>query len=149
MELQQLLHEKHIAINLNVSSREECIKQLASRMETTGVVINIEDYTACVLRREHEGTTGVGFKVAIPHGKASSVVKPGLAFAKLASPVDWESLDGEPVEYVFMIAVPEAQAGNEHLQILAALSRKLMHDEFRNKLASLKTTSDVYDLLKS
>ena len=147
MELADLLKEQHILLDLAAESKTDCIQKLASVMVETNVVKDLEVYKETVLKREEEGTTGVGFGVAIPHGKSSGVAFPGLAFAKLTNPIDWDSLDGEPVSHVFLIAVPEEQAGNAHLQILSTLSRKLIHEEFRNQLTEAKTISDIFNIL--
>ncbi|MNR62669.1 PTS system mannose-specific EIIBCA component [compost metagenome] len=67
----------------------------------------------------------------------------------MAEPTEWESLDDQPVSIVFLIAVPAENAGNEHLQILVALSRKLIHEDFRNSLLQAKTPAEVTEVLKS
>ncbi|WP_339063924.1 fructose PTS transporter subunit IIA [Tepidibacillus marianensis] len=149
MELSTLIKEETIALSLDASNKKEAITKLANIMTNAGYISEINVFTEAVLTREEKGSTGIGFQVAIPHGKTKGVSKPGLAFATLAHPIDWDSLDGKPVSMFFLIAVPEEQAGNEHLQILAALSRKLIHEEFRNQLMSAKTVQEVLDLIKT
>ncbi|MDC3411990.1 fructose PTS transporter subunit IIA [Aquibacillus sp. 3ASR75-11] len=148
MALTDLLKTEHVLLDIEAVSKEACIDQLTSAMEQTGVVHDADAYKRAVLKREEEGTTGIGFGVAIPHGKSSGVSQPGLAFARVTSDVDWESLDGTPVRHVFLIAVPEEQAGNEHLQILSQLSRKLMHEDFREKLQSATTIEELIGALE-
>jgi len=84
----------------------------------------------------------VGFGVAIPHGKTDAVNEPFLGFAKTKD-VEWAAPDGKPVDLVFIIGVPEAQAGDEHLRILAKLSRKLMKEEFRQLLRKANSKEDI------
>lgn len=148
MELTTLLHEKTIFLPLEVQTKEECLRKMTDGLVQAGFIIDSNIYLDAVFTRENLGSTGVGFGVAIPHGKSAGVSTAGLAFALLANPTDWQSLDGNPVSIVFLIAVPEEKAGNEHLQILAALSRKLIHEDFRDKLLAVKTADEVHRILE-
>ncbi|MFD1955563.1 PTS sugar transporter subunit IIA [Paenibacillus thailandensis] len=147
MNIQDLLHEKSILIPLAGTDKKAIISDMIDGLVASGSVSDKQQYMEAVLARESTGSTGIGFGVAIPHGKSAGVDRPGLAFAKLASPVEWQSLDGEPVKAVFMIAVPEAAAGNEHLQILIALSRKLIDSGFREKLMAVEGPEQLESLL--
>ncbi|WP_223066703.1 PTS sugar transporter subunit IIA [Paenibacillus caui] len=150
MNIHDLLTEQTIFLPLETSaSKEDIIRQMAAGFKEAGVVEDTEKYVQAVLAREQSSSTGIGFGVAIPHGKSAGVVKAGLAFAKLAEPAEWQSLDEQPVSIVFMIAVPEANVGNEHLQILVALSRKLIHEDFRNKLLHASSAEEVIDTIKN
>lgn len=146
MALADLLTKEQVLLDIEANSKENCINQLIDVFVDQGVVHDANAYKEAVLTREEEGTTGIGFGVAIPHGKSDSVSKPGLAFARVTKGLDWDSLDGSPVQIVFLIAVPETQAGDEHLRILSQLSRKLMHDDFREKLL---TTTSIDELIQS
>ncbi|MBB3108183.1 fructose-specific phosphotransferase system IIA component [Paenibacillus phyllosphaerae] len=147
MNIKELLHEQSILIPLAAASKNEVMEKLVDALVASGAVHDREAYLGALHNREATGSTGIGFRVAIPHGKSSGVTKPALAFAKLAEPIDWDSLDGQPVTGVFMIAVPEAAAGNEHLQILIAISRKLIDDEFRERLLAVEDAATLNDLL--
>lgn len=147
MDLNALINEQLISLSLDAKTKDEAIKNMADNMMKYGFVSDAGKYTDAVLAREEKGSTGVGFGIAIPHGKSEGVVKLGLGFAKLANPIDWRSLDGNPVSLFFLIAVPEENAGNEHLKILSSLSRKLIHEEFRNELQSAKTAQDIINIL--
>lgn len=147
MDLAALIYEGLISLNLDTKTKEETIQRMAEKMQQTGSISDINQYMKAVLDRESKGSTGVGFHVAIPHGKSNSVERPTLAFSKLLNPIDWQSLDGEPVTLVFLIAVPEEDTSNEHLKILSTLSRKLIHEEFRNELHTAKTEQDIMNIL--
>ena len=149
MQLTEIIAKEIIQLSLAVQTKEECIARMAEQMVKAGVITNKETFVQTVLEREQKGTTGVGFGVAITHGKSGGVARPALGFAKLAQPIDWQSLDGEPVSMVFIIAVPAEQAGNEHLQILAAISRQLMHEEFRSRLQEAGSPEDVMRVLET
>lgn len=149
MDISNLLNKDSIFIGLDAADRNECLDILIEGMNKAGKISNKSVYLDAVLERERKGSTGVGFGVAIPHGKSDGVAKPGLAFARLTKPIDWNSLDGKPVEIVFLIGVPEKDAGDEHIKILVAISRKLIHEEFRQKLLNVKTSEDVIEILRS
>ncbi|WP_277674463.1 PTS sugar transporter subunit IIA [Piscibacillus halophilus] len=148
MNLAEILKEENVLLDIEADSKENAIDQLIQSMEKTGVVNDAATYKETVLKREEEGTTGIGFGVAIPHGKSSGVNNAGLAFARLTKEVDWQSLDGNPVTSVFLIAIPEEQAGKEHLQILSQLSRKLIHEDFRNQLKTASTKQELIATLE-
>lgn len=92
-----------------------------------------------MLDRESLTTTGVGFRIAIPHGKTDAVREASVAFARLAKPIDWEAMDGKPVDTVFQLTVPDNSKGDAHLQLLSALSRRLIHTGFRDQIRLKKS----------
>ncbi len=149
MDILNIIKDETIFIGLDAENREECLQKMVDGMEKAGFVSDKKVYLATVHEREQKGSTGVGFGVAIPHGKSDGVASAGLAFARLAKPVDWNSLDGKPVQVVFLIGVPEKDAGNEHIKILIAISRKLVHEEFRKKLLAVNSSSELYEVLQS
>lgn len=149
MNIHDLLNKDSIFLPLESGSREEIIRKMAVGLQASGSVTDLEQYVQAVLAREQQSSTGIGFGVAIPHGKSAGVAKASLSFARLSAPADWESLDDEPVSMVFMIAVPEENVGNEHLKILVALSRKLIHEEFRQQLLNAKSVDEVIEIVKS
>lgn len=149
MEISSLIKNETIFIDLDCVSREDCLLKMIDGMENAGIVSDKSEYLREVLAREEKGSTGVGFSVAIPHGKSNGVAKPGLAFAKLASPTEWNSLDGKPVEIVFLIGVPASNVDNEHIKILSMLSRKLIHEDFRKSLLNAETPSDIITILSA
>ncbi|WP_438448699.1 PTS sugar transporter subunit IIA [Gorillibacterium sp. sgz5001074] len=149
MNITELLHEQSVLIPLKAESKLEVIEQMAGRLAENGVLSDKSAFVEAVLSREQTGSTGIGFGVAIPHGKSKGAAKAGIAFAKLEEPVNWASLDGNPVTAVFMIAVPEEAAGNDHLKILIAISRKLIDEEFRSQLMQVEKPQDLMKLLST
>ena len=144
-----LIKDETVFLGLQAASREECLQLMSDGMVRAGFVADKSVYLQDVNAREQKGSTGIGFGVAIPHGKSGGVVSAGLAFARLAKPVEWNSLDGKPVEIVFLIGVPEEDNGNEHIKILVALSRRLIHAEFRQKLLAVNSSAELYAVLQS
>jgi PTS system fructose-specific IIA component len=149
MNIQSLLHDQSIMIPLETSDKESCIRAMIDGLEAAGCISDKTAYLDAVTKREQTGSTGIGFGVAIPHGKSNGVSKAGLAFAKPTQPLNWQSLDGNPVSIVFMIAVPEEAAGNEHLQILIGLSRKLIDEQFRQSLLEVTESQQLMAILQT
>lgn len=141
-----IIDESLIDLEVTQKTRDEVIEHLASLALKEGRISNVEEYKKAVLLREAEYSTAMGFGIAIPHGKTAAVKEPFLCFAKVNS-VDWNSLDGSPVDLVFMIGVGE-DAGTTHLKILASISRKLMKQEFRDGLRSAKNATELMQFLQ-
>lgn len=138
-----------IILDSNCETKFKVIEILSASLNNHGVLINLENYIDNVWQREELTSTGIGFGIAIPHGKCSAVRHCAVSFCRLSNPLDWESLDGESVDMVFLIAVPEECSGNEHLKIIAALSRRLIHEEFRKKLRMSLNSYEIANLINN
>ncbi|MDO5718530.1 MAG: fructose-specific PTS transporter subunit EIIC [Tissierellia bacterium] len=148
MRIIDLLSEESIEIGVSLENKRETIIRAVDLMEKTGVITDREDYERKVFQREEEGTTGVGDFVAIPHGRSSGVERPQLAALTIPAGVDYESLDGEDVKLLFLIAVPDNDS-QVHLDILSKLSQMLMHPEFIEKLIKAKTKGEFLSIIDS
>ncbi|MER5891010.1 PTS fructose transporter subunit IIABC [Streptomyces sp. NPDC001941] len=142
------LTERTVKVGLAASDKEAAIRELAAMLATTGNVADEEELVRTALRREAQGTTGLGEEIAIPHAKTDAVTSPTVGFARSDEGVEWGSLDGTKAKLIFMISVPEAAAGDEHLRILALLSRKLMDTGFRERLMAAPDEAAVVDVLR-
>ena len=149
MDISSIIRKEIVFLDLEASNREDVLHVLINGMDQNGYIADKNVYLEAVNERESKGSTGIGFGVAIPHGKSDGVKEPCIAFARLRSPVEWKSFDGKPVTCVFLIAVPASNAGNDHLKILIAISKKLMHEDFRETLLQAKTAEDILELLRS
>ncbi|MFJ8534467.1 fructose-specific PTS transporter subunit EIIC [Streptomyces sp. NPDC093591] len=141
------LTERTVKVELGAADKESAIREMAELLARTGKVADVGELVATALRREAQGTTGLGEEIAIPHAKTDAVTAPVVAFARSAEGVEWGSLDGTQARLVFMIAVPEAAAVDEHLRILALLSRKLTDAGFRERLLAARDESAVLGVL--
>lgn len=141
MKITELLTRDAIKINGVASTKEEVISKMIDLMETNGNITNKEEYKKVVLARETEGTTGIGEGIAIPHGKTQAVSKAGLAAMVVPDGVEFNSLDGKPVNLLFLIAAPDTK-DNVHLEVLSRLSTLLMDNEFRAALLNAKTPEE-------
>ncbi|WP_159887403.1 PTS sugar transporter subunit IIA [Paenibacillus puerhi] len=144
-----LLQTTNVILDIQASDRDDCIRQMGERLQASGYVTDLAAYMDSVLAREEHTSTAIGFGVAIPHGKSSGVARPGVAFARTAQPLEWNALDGKPVSMMIMLAIPQEEAGKEHLRILASVSRKLIHESFRRELLEAKTEEEVIRILES
>ncbi|MTK14257.1 MAG: PTS fructose transporter subunit IIA [Clostridiaceae bacterium] len=146
--MEKLIEINLVELDIKAKSKEEAILSLAESLYKANRLNDKEEYVKCVMRREELSTTGIGFGVAIPHGKTDAVKVPSLCFGRCLEKLEWESLDEKPVEVIFLIAVPEKAAQDEHLRILAALSRKLMNEDFRDKISKIEDKEKLLELLE-
>ncbi|MFF4852445.1 fructose-specific PTS transporter subunit EIIC [Streptomyces sp. NPDC001194] len=136
-----------VKTELASDSKEAAIREMAAMLAATGNVRDVDELVRVALAREARGTTGLGESIAIPHAKTDAVSRPTVGFARSDTGIEWGSPDGTRARLVFMISVPEAAAGDEHLRILALLSRRLMDADFRDRLQSAPDVPAVLDLL--
>ncbi|MFF7164476.1 fructose-specific PTS transporter subunit EIIC [Streptomyces sp. NPDC008086] len=141
------LTQQTVRVELRAGDKESAIREMGELLARTGEVADVDELVATALRREAQGTTGLGEEIAIPHAKTDAVTAPVVGFARSAEGVEWGSPDGTKARLVFMIAVPEAAAGDEHLRILALLSRKLMDAGFRERLLAAGDERAVLEVL--
>lgn len=141
MRITDLLKKEGIELNGSVANKTEAIEKMVDLMAATGRLKDKEAYKKQVFLREEEGTTGVGEGVAIPHGKCDAVKEPGLAAMVVRDGVDYDALDGEPVDLIFLIAAPNTK-DNVHLDVLSRLSVLLMDEEFTAALREAKTVDE-------
>lgn len=142
-----MLEAQNVLFDLAASTQKEVIEKVVAKANELGKIADVAKTVDAVATRELESSTGFGKGVAIPHGKTDGVKEPVLMFAKLANPVEWNSLDGKPVDMLFMILVPETSQ-NEHLQILAKLARRLMHDDFVSGLREFTDAASLTNFIK-
>ena len=133
MKITDLLKRCSIDLDGQVTSKEETIDHMVSLMVKSGNISDEEMYKSCVKKREEEGTTGIGEGIAIPHAKTPVVKEAGLAAMVVKNGVDYDSLDGLPVNLIFLIAAPDTK-DNIHLEVLGRLSMLLMDEVFRENL---------------
>ena len=142
MKITNLLSKSTIDIQAVATSKQDIIEQAVKLISKSGAIKDIETYKAGVFKREEESTTGIGEGIAIPHCKSSSVTKPALCAMVIKDGVDFDSLDGEKVNLLFLIAAPDSE-DNVHLEVLARLSNLLMDENFKNNLLNAKTKQEI------
>ena len=146
MYITDLLDKRSIDLNGKPGSKSEAIDQVVDLMLKSEKIRDKEAYRKEVYRREEESTTGIGEGIAIPHGKCDAVIKPGLAAMVVKDGVDYDSLDGELVNLIFLIAAPITK-DNVHLDVLSKLSRLLMDEKFSEDLKNAKDVDEFLSII--
>ena len=136
MRIIDLLKKKSIHLNASPKTKSEAIDMLVDLQVKGGNIADKEAYKAGILAREEKGSTAVGEGIAIPHAKSEAVKAPSLSAMTVPDGVDYEALDGEPSNLLFMIAAPND--GDVHLEVLSRLMTILMDEDFRARLLGAK-----------
>lgn len=140
----KLFNVQYVDLDLKKNNKFETIEHLAKLASDR--LVDVEKYIEDVKKRESISTTGIGDGVAIPHAKSAFVKVPTVIVGKSNSGIDWESLDEQPANIVFLIAVPDGE-GDAHLKILQTLAISLMDDDFKEELLSLDDKEKIVKLL--
>ena len=146
MRITDLLDKQSISLNGAPKDKKEALDQVVDLMAKSGKINDVEAYRQRVYAREEESTTGIGEGIAIPHGKCDAVTKPGLAAMVVKDGVDFDSLDGEPVHLIFLIAAPNTE-DNIHLDVLSKLSVLLMDEQFTADLLNAKSVDEFLEIV--
>ena len=147
MLLTDLLTLERIKIPLQSSTKEEVLRELVQVLTRNHGVDEPEEVLRAVREREAVLSTGIGNGVAIPHGKSAMVTELMMAAGRTASPVEFDSLDGQPVRLLFMLIGPETAAG-PHIKALSRISRLIRSDAVRDLLINAKTPEEFYSGLQ-
>ena len=146
MRITDLLDKRSISLNAAPADKKETLDLAVELMAKSGKLSDVEKYRAQVYAREEESTTGIGEGIAIPHGKCDAVKAPGLAAMVIKNGVEYESLDGEPVTLLFLIAAPNTK-DNVHLDVLSKLSVMLMDENFTTSLRNAKSVDEFLQII--
>lgn len=146
MRITDLLDARSILLDASPKSKSEALDQIVDLMVKSEKINDKEAYRKQVYAREEESTTGIGEGIAIPHGKCDAVTKPGLAAMVVKDGVDFDSLDGEPVTLMFLIAAPNTE-DNIHLDVLSKLSVMLIDDNFTESLRNAGSVDEFMEII--
>ena len=141
MKITDLISTAGICLGAKAADKVDVLNQITALMDKQGNVADLAAYRQAVFAREEQSSTGVGEGIAIPHAKTAAVCKAGLAALTVPDGVEFDSLDGDPVKLVFLIAAPE-HAENTHIDMLSRLSAMLMDEDFRARLLAAKTPQE-------
>lgn len=148
-KLTDIMNEDAVILDLKAQTKDDALHMLSQQLTELGYVDSHTNFKQAILDREEESTTGIGEGIAIPHGSYEGVKEATVIFARHSEGLEWNSLDGEDVHLIFMIAVPKHSRNNLHLKILQMLSRKLMDESFRKQLLEAKTKEEIIQLLEN
>ena len=146
MRITDLLKIESIELHGQVKTKEEAIDRMVELMVKSGNIRDEQAYKQGVFSREAEGTTGIGGGIAIPHAKNCGVAQAGLSAMLVPGGVDYEAMDGAPVDLLFLIAAPDTE-DNVHLQVLSRLAVLLMDSNFTAKLRNAKSAEEFLKVI--
>lgn len=147
MQLTDYLITDRIACNVNAHSKKRALEELSELISHDQNSISATDIFDCLLSRERLGSTGIGYGVAIPHGRLKNSNHTTAALIQLNSGIDFDAIDNQPVDLLFALVVPD-NTTEEHLKILALLAAMFKEDETRSQLREAKNPDDVMQLIR-
>lgn len=146
----EFLSKEHIILNKNgLGTKKEIIEMISQKAIELGISNNKEELLQSFIEREDLGTTGFGDGLAIPHAKCKYVNEVAIIIVKSDTPIEWESIDNNPVYIAISLLVPEDNPDNIHLKVLSAISRKLVNQTFKNAIFQSKNEDELLSLFES
>ena len=146
MRLTEILKPQNILTPMSATTKNQAIGELVALLAKNGDIQDANAVLNAVLEREMTRTTGIGNGLAIPHGKCSGTSQLVMAIGKLATPIDFQAIDGRPVSLIWLLASPPDQTG-PHIHALARISRLMTSDKFRQALTQAKSAQEIYDVI--
>jgi fructose-specific phosphotransferase system IIA component len=146
MRLTDILKPTNIKVPLTSTVKAEAIGELVTLLKENGEVTDPKKVLDSVLDREATRTTGIGNGLAIPHGKCAGVDHLVMAIGRPGTPIDFQAIDGRPVNLIWLLASPPDKTG-PHIHALARISRLMTIDKFRMALAAAKSSQEIFDII--
>lgn len=143
MTVSDVLRNDRIELNLKSDTKEGALKELTELLYKSGALTDKEAFLNDVLARESISTTGIGNGIAIPHGKSTNVLETTAAIGRCDKPLEWESMDDKPVNFIVLLAVNEDDRTGVHVKLLSQMARKLASEETCKRLVDAKTTEEI------
>jgi fructose-specific phosphotransferase system IIA component len=147
MKISEILSTDVIAVNFDVEDKEDAINKVISLAAKSGKILDAEKVTRTIFEREKLVSTGVGKGFAIPHGKTDAISDITAAFVVTSHPIEFDSIDGEPVRFIFLL-IGKEDLLNTHIKLLSRISRLMNKDEFRDRLAEAKSPEEILNIFK-
>ena len=147
MKISDILKEDIIEINLDTPDKNDAINKMIDLANKSGNITDLEAVRNCVFEREKLVSTGVGKGFAIPHGKSDEIKDIVAAFAITKEPIDFDSIDGDKVKYIFLLVGKDSML-NMHIKLLSRISRLMNKDEFRENLLKAKSREEVLKMFR-
>ena len=147
MQLVDVLKENQIFLNFEAEDKDLAIEKFIASLQKTGAIKEPEVLKDAIFEREKLGTTGVGGGIAMPHARSSAIKDLTVAFFRSENGIDFKSIDGKPVNIIFVLLAP-VSSGGPYLKLLAKISRLLRSDEFRNALLEAKTPAQIMEIIQ-
>ena len=148
MLLTQILQPACVKVPLEGKDKQSAITELVDLLDANGLLLDRNVVLDAVLAREQTRSTGIGSRIAIPHGKCKAVKELVMAVGIAAEPIDFASVDGKPVTIVLLLVSPADQTG-PHIRALARISRLMLDQKFKQDLEKSTSAEQVYELLSN
>ncbi len=146
--ISELLQENFIDLDLDVVSKNEAIAKLSNLLCSSGKVSDHTDFVKAVMEREKLGSTAIGAGIAIPHARANTVNEVSIAFARSGRGIDFNSVDGDPVHLIFLLAAP-IESGSLYLKLLARISRLLRYQDLIEDLKKATSKEEIVKIISA
>jgi len=146
MILTQILQANCVKVPLESTNKEAAITELVDLLNANALLLDRDVALGAVLARERTQSTGTGARIAIPHGKCNAVKELVMAIGIAHEPIEFQSVDGEPVTILILLISPADKTG-PHIQALARISRLMLNQQFREQLEKAGSADEVYELL--
>lgn len=143
-----ILDIQHIIFDSSVTTKDEALQFIADFAKEKEIVKSAKAYYKGLKKREQEVTTGFKSSIAIPHCKHKTVKKPALMLVKFTNPIEWESMDHQPVHMTFALAIPEGK-NQEHLTLLSTISRALIDEAFTKSIMEAATAEELHAIIQN
>lgn len=147
LDFSKVVSEDLIQLDLQATSKIEVIEELTNLLFVNGFINDEEGFIQDVMYRENEGVTGLEKGIAIPHGKSDYVLKTSIAIGRTKEPVEWESMDGNPINIIILFAVKNADKTTTHIKLLQKVAVLLSDEETIEQFQTLKTKKEFLHLL--
>jgi fructose-specific phosphotransferase system IIA component len=148
MTLTEILQLSCIKVPLESKDKKSAITELVDLLDANRLLLDKETVLKAVLTREQTRSTGIGSRIAVPHGKCNAVKKLVMSIGIADEPIDFESVDGKPVTIIILLVSPADQTG-PHIQALAQISRLMVDEEFKEGLEKATSAEQVYAILRN
>ncbi|KAA3612121.1 MAG: PTS sugar transporter subunit IIA [Calditrichaeota bacterium] len=133
--------------DFKAKTKAAALNQLTEKFVDAGIVKNKELVAEMLQRRESIGSTGIGKGIAVPHGRTTAAPNLTIAFAKMGSGIDWDSMDGNPVHLIFLVIAPPFEENNLYLPVLGRLVELLSNESNRNQLNEVSSFEEFTEIL--
>lgn len=147
MNLLDVIDARIIDLDIDAKDKKQAIVHLSQKLKEANYIADVDEFVEDIYLRESEGMTGIGNHIAIPHGKSDSVTNIGIAIGRLNDQVEWESLDGEGVNLIFLFCVSNnTEYAVNHMKLLAQIATKLGNDQVIEQLQKIKSVTELKEI---
>ncbi len=146
MKLSDILAPEHVLCGVSVASKKRVLELASEMLAAGGATVSQGVIQDSLIARERLGSTGFGHGVAIPHGRVRNLTKAMALFVQLSEPVDYDAIDGQPVDLLFILVVPE-ESTDEHLQMLAQLAEMFSDHALCRTLRECQDNEQLHGLI--